>query len=304
MNKNYFARILICGLAFGLGAHCEESLAVGQIDRLLGFSLSDKNSSRNTRNRPATQPVYSATPASFQADAKHSESLPSNVAQPNAEPMRQSDSIPNHVDQHITNDARDMTAPTSSRMPVQNQQHIGANASNSPPTIQFRDDYDQQYQAFRAVDGRRFSTDVGANLSGIYSTPSPRMAASEMVVNQAAKIEMLERIIRNYQAENTVLKRELTLTINSLTQTNLAFQELQTQMTSVDQQNRTLRIKFKELAETYSRSETEIQQMLNQLRLFVSKELNSADISSGIQPMDQRMKPGVLPNSERLPPPK
>lgn len=304
MNNNSFTKILICGLAFGIVAHFGDSLAVGQIDRLLGFSLSDKNSSRNRRGRSTPQPIYPIAPASFQSDSNPIDANQSNMAQPIGAPQQQTGSVPNHVDQQITNHARDMAANASSRMPIQNQQHNGANAGNSPPPIQFRDDYDQQYQAFRAVDGRRFSTDVGANLSGTYSTPSPRMAASEMVVNQAAKIEMLERIIRNYQTENTVLKRELTLTINSLTQTNLAFRELRTQMTSVDQQNRVLKIKFKELAETYARSETEIQQMLNQLRLYVSKELNSADISSGIQPMDQRMKPGVLPNSELLPSPK
>lgn len=304
MNNNSFTKILICGLAFGIVAHFGDSLAVGQIDRLLGFSLSDKNSSRNRRGRSTPQPIYPVAPASFQSDANPIGANQSNIAQPSATSQQQTSSIPNHVGQQITNHARDMAANASSRMPIQNQQHNGANAGNSPPTIQFRDDYDQQYQAFRAADGRRFSTDVGANLSGTYSTPSPRMAASEMVVNQAAKIEMLERIIRNYQAENTTLKRELILTINSLTQTNLAFQELQTQMTSVDQQNRVLKIKFKELAETYSRSETEIQQMLNQLRLYVSKELNSADISSGIQPLNQLVEPGVLPNSELLPSPK
>jgi chromosome segregation ATPase len=130
------------------------------------------------------------------------------------------------------------------------------------------------------------------------------MAASEMVVNQAAKIAMLEKMIADCQADNKVLKNELTLTTQALTQTNIAFDELQNQMISVTQQNRSLKVKFEELADTYSRSETEIQQMLNQLRKYVSNELNAANVSSGSPSTNQMVEPGALPNSELLPSPK
>lgn len=111
-------------------------------------------------------------------------------------------------------------------------------------------------------------------------------------------------MIADCQADNKVLKNELTLTTQALTQTNIAFDELQNQMISVTQQNRSLKVKFEELADTYSRSETEIQQMLNQLRKYVSNELNAANVSSGSPSTNQMVEPGALPNSELLPSPK
>ncbi len=296
MNKQCEFKYLFCVLAIGFIVHSANSFSLAQTNSKTGYFLSDKKSARRQREtNVARHNLQRVTHASFQSEVDPSDPRSQEQLSPE----------PDTVGNQITSNARDMRQPSPAISPVKTQENIEQNGGVGSPSMgQFREDYEQHYQSLRPVGGNRFSTDLGANLSGAFSSPSPRMAATEMVVNQAAKIEMLEKMIVNYQAENSVLKNELTLTINALTQTNLAFNELQTQMISVNQQNRSLRVKFQELADTYSRSETEIQQMLNQLRQYVSKELNAANVSSGSRSTNQFVEPGALPNSELLPPPK
>ena len=300
MNKQCEFKYLFCVLAIGFIVHSANSFSLAQTNSKTGYFLSDKKSARRQREtNVARHNLQRVTHASFQSEVDPTDPL--SQEQLSSEP----DTFGNQTTSNARSNARDMRQPSPAISPVKTQENIEQNGGvGSPSRGQFREDYEQHYQSLRPVGGNRFSTDLGANLSGAFSSPSPRMAATEMVVNQAAKIAMLEKMIVNYQAENSVLKNELTLTINALTQTNLAFNELQTQMISVNQQNRSLRVKFQELADTYSRSETEIQQMLNQLRQYVSKELNAANVLSGSRSTNQFVEPGALPNSELLPPPK
>lgn len=296
MNRQREFKHLFCVLVIGFIVQSANSVLLAQADPDTKHSLTDRKLFRRYRESNLNwHKRQRVTPAAFQSSSDQSDTVSKESLIPGT----------GTADHQITSNAHGMSQSSSRNLPVAIQETTSQNGDNaSPPISQFRDDYEQHYQSLRPVGGNRFSTDIGANLSGAFSTPSPRLAASEMVVNQAAKIAMLEKLIADYQADNNVLKNELTLTVNALTRTNLAFDELQNQMISVNQQNRSLRVKFEELADTYSRSETEIQQTLNQLRQYVSKELNAANLSSDSRSTNQIVEPGALPNSELLPSPK
>jgi len=296
MNRQRKFSHLFCVLAIGFIVQSANSILLAQPDPDTKFSLKDKKLFRRYRESNLNRfNLQRATPAEFQSDSDPSDTVSKESLSPGL----------GTVGNPITSNTLRVSQSSPMILPVESLESTVQNGGDaSPPLSQFREDYQQYYRSLPPLDGNRFSTDIGANLSGTFSAPSPRMAASEMVVNQAAKIAMLEKMIADCQADNKVLKNELTLTTQALMQTNIAFDELQNQMISVTQQNRSLKVKFEELADTYSRSETEIQQMLNQLRKYVSNELNAANVSSGSPSTNQMVEPGALPNSELLPSPK
>lgn len=296
MNRQREFNHLFCVLAIGFIVQSANSILLAQAVPNTKFLLKDKK--LFSRYREANLNRYNrqrATPAEFQSDSDQSDTVSKESLSPG----------PGTAGNPITSNTLRVSQSLPMILPVESPESTVQNGDDVPPPLsQFREDYQQYYRSLPPLDGKRFSTDIGANLSGTFSAPHPRMPASEMVVNQAEKIAMLEKMIADCQADNNVLKNELMLTTQALTQTNIAFDELQNQMISVNQQNRSLKVKFEELADTYSRSETEIQQMLNQLRKYVSKELNAANVSSGPPSTNQMVEPGALPNSELLPSPK
>lgn len=165
----------------------------------------------------------------------------------------------------------------------------------------FRETYSEFYRQHPRQESDRFSSTIGAKLDGSLVRNAPQMSAVERVIEQSSEIAELRKQLAERENENKILKTELKLTIDTLNATNLAFNEVQTQLVSAQQENQILRIKFTELTELFAESETEVELMLQQLRSFVSKEITGMSMPRNTPPLVQ---PGAIPGSELLPDPR
>ena len=136
----------------------------------------------------------------------------------------------------------------------------------------------QRLQALSSPDtgsSKRFSNTIGAKLDNQLVSPPEAVTASERVLMQSDEIDRLTLLVQQLQAEKSTLQKELRLTVAALNQTNFALSESESQIISLNEENLLLKDKFRTLAQEYSRSETEVENLLKQLRDFVVQELRA-----------------------------
>ncbi|MEE2641914.1 MAG: hypothetical protein VX768_14900 [Planctomycetota bacterium] len=136
----------------------------------------------------------------------------------------------------------------------------------------------QRLQALSSPDNgssKRFSNTIGAKLDNQLVSPPQAVTASERVLMQSDEIDRLTLLVQQLQTEKSTLQKELRLTVAALNQTNFALSESESQIISLNEENLLLKDKFRTLAQEYSRSETEVENLLKQLRDFVVQELRA-----------------------------
>lgn len=200
------------------------------------------------------------------------------------------------------------------------------------PEIRYKDTFENRHDEALATanpQGRpsRFTDRIGPGLRGRYTAHDRQPTATEKLIMRDAEIRLLRSQLSKLRSENVTLRSELKLTVDVLNRTHIALSESESQIISLTNENNGLKDGFRALTIEFSKSETEVERLLKQLRTLVNQELsdqsrfdagmNSDPGSSslrGLNPAEQRridpnlndreMIKGPVPGTEMLPSPK